>query len=150
MQGEKRTEMVRILREAVARIKDQGGSVGSAPGTANAMEQAPVTVFVSSAAGQQSPTGEKQSSNWGDIQAIGAAIQNMLLAAEELGIGSLWICDVYRAYDEYCRWLGQSEMVAAISFGYADEHPRCAPAQVGQRSYHLGRPLAHAMRFGQE
>jgi len=32
-----------------------------------------------------------------DVQSIGAAIQNMLLAALELGVGSLWICDVFYA-----------------------------------------------------
>ncbi len=30
-----------------------------------------------------------------EIQSIGAAIQNMLLAATELGLGSLWIADVF-------------------------------------------------------
>jgi len=30
-----------------------------------------------------------------NIQSIGAAIQNMVLAAQDLGIGSLWICDVF-------------------------------------------------------
>jgi nitroreductase len=127
VQGEKRAEMVRILREAVARVKGEGGNAGSAPGTANCMEQAPVTVFVCSAAAQQGPTGGKKSSDWGDVQAIGAAIQNMLLAAEELGIGSLWICDVFYAYAQFCEWLGQPELIAAVSFGYSDEQPAARP-----------------------
>ncbi len=59
-----------------------------------------------------------------NIQSIGAAIQNMLLAAVELGIGSLWVCDVFYAYEELCEWLGEEgEMIAAICLGFADESP---------------------------
>jgi nitroreductase len=59
-----------------------------------------------------------------DIQSIGAAIQNMLLAAEDQGLGSLWICDVFIAYEELCKWLDEKgELIAAVSFGYADESP---------------------------
>jgi nitroreductase len=59
-----------------------------------------------------------------DTQSIGAAIQNMLLAAQDLGVGSLWICDVFEAYEELCTWLGEpGQMVAAVSLGYADESP---------------------------
>ena len=35
-----------------------------------------------------------------NIQAIGAAIQNMILKATELGIGSLWICDIFACYQK--------------------------------------------------
>jgi len=42
-----------------------------------------------------------------DIQSVGAAIQNMLLAAVDLGLGSLWICDVFFGYEELCAWLGE-------------------------------------------
>ena len=62
------------------------------------------------------------------VQAIGAAIQNMLLAAQELGVGSLWICDVFYAYEELCAWLGETrQMIAAVSFGYPDESPGPRP-----------------------
>jgi nitroreductase len=48
----------------------------------------------------------------------------MLLAALDLGLGSLWICDVLYAYDALCDWLEQDrQMIAAISFGHPDEHP---------------------------
>jgi nitroreductase len=63
-----------------------------------------------------------------DVQSIGAAIQNMLLAAQESGLGSLWMCDVFYAYKELCAWLGQSgEMIAAVALGYADESPAARP-----------------------
>lgn len=63
-----------------------------------------------------------------NIQSIGAAIQNMLLAATEKGIGSLWICDIYFAYPELCKWLdSDGQLVAAVAFGYPKEFPNERP-----------------------
>ena len=63
-----------------------------------------------------------------NMQSIGAEIQNMSLTAVELGLGSLWICDVYFAYRELCEWLNtDSQLVAAISLGYPDEEPSRRP-----------------------
>ena len=42
----------------------------------------------------------------------------MALAATELGLGSLWICDTYFAYPELCEWLGSDgELLAANGRG---------------------------------
>jgi nitroreductase len=46
VQGDKRADMVRIMREGIARAKAQGENVGSSEGSADVMEQAPVTVFI--------------------------------------------------------------------------------------------------------
>ena len=63
-----------------------------------------------------------------DVQSIGAAIQNLLLAAQDLGLGTLWICDVFYAYDELCAWLGEThQMIAAVALGYPDEQPNPRP-----------------------
>ena len=128
---DKRAEMVRIMREAIARVGEQGGNTGSSKWTAKVMEQAPVTIFVfnpyaEGRAGEATP----DSAVWDivDGQSIGAAIQNMLLAAQELGVGSLWICDVFYAYKELCAWLGQTtQMIAAVSLGIPDEDPGPRP-----------------------
>ena len=59
-----------------------------------------------------------------DIQSVGAAIQNMLLAATGLGLGSLWICDVFENYDGFSSWIGnKKQLIAAVSLGFPDEHP---------------------------
>jgi nitroreductase len=128
---DKRAEMVGIMREGIARHKEQGMHIGSSEWTAKVMAQAPVTVFVFN---EEAESGEVPR-DVGDlmwllvnVQSIGAAIQNMLLAAQELGIGSLWICDVFYAYQDLCDWLGQTQqMVAAVSFGYPDEQPDPRP-----------------------
>lgn len=63
-----------------------------------------------------------------DIQSISAAVQNMLLEATHLGLGSLWICDFYFAYDEIKKWLEhEGELLAAVTLGYANEYPTKRP-----------------------
>ena len=122
-----RDEMVRTMRASLARLEEQSVDIGSAKWTANVMEQAPVTVFVFDA---HTPR-EKPPWEGGDfvnVQSIGAAIQNMLLAALDLGLGSLWICDVIYVYHDLCDWLNQEhQMIAAVSFGYPDEQPGPRP-----------------------
>jgi nitroreductase len=95
------------------------------------MAGAPLTVFVFNPDGKRPNlvhSVEQMLMDVVDIQSIGAAIQNMLLAAQDLGLGSLWICDVFSAYEELCDWLGEKgEMIAAIALGYAAEEPRPRP-----------------------
>lgn len=48
----------------------------------------------------------------------------MSLTATEMGLGSLWICDIFFAYDELSTWLNtDGELIAAMTIGYADEAP---------------------------
>jgi nitroreductase len=123
----KRPEMVKILREAIARAKAQGEDIGSSEWSTNVMEQAPVSIFVINPEGLPPWLAHSIDQNFSDVvdlQSAGAAIQNMLLAAQELGLGSLWVCDVFSAYEELLNWLGEKgEMIAAVSFGVADENP---------------------------
>lgn len=54
-----------------------------------------------------------------NIQAIGAAIQNMILKATDLGIGSLWICDIFACYQQVCEdYYKEGQLIAAIALGY--------------------------------
>ena len=131
VRGEGRAEMVRLMREGIERLKAEGIDVGSAAATTRAMEVAPVTVFVYNPEGKH-PWQERTSRDdiWElvDVQSVGAAIENMSLAAVALGLGSLWICDVFVAYEEFGKWLGQDgQLVAALSLGYPDESPGPRP-----------------------
>jgi F420 biosynthesis protein FbiB-like protein len=124
---DKRVEMMRVMREGMTRAEARGDAMGSSEGTASVMDQAPVTVFIFNPEGihpWEEHSVEQTFRDVVDIQSIGASIQNMLLAALDLGIGSLWICDVFYAYEELCSWLGEEcQMIAAVSFGYPDEDP---------------------------
>jgi len=131
VKGDKRAEMVRIMREGIAGSKSRGDDPGSSEWTVKVMEQAPVTVFIFNPQGvrpwQAHSTGQ-MFDDVVDIQSIGAAIQNMLLAAQDLGIGSLWMCDVFYAYEELSAWLGaEGEMIAAVALGYPNESPAARP-----------------------
>lgn len=99
--------------------------------TVEIMKQAPITIFILNKLGKsplENLSAEERFYEMANIQSIGAAIQNMSLAAVELGLGSLWICDVYFAYHELCEWLDtNSQLVAAISLGYPDEQPAKRP-----------------------
>lgn len=58
------------------------------------------------------------------VQAIGAAIQNMLLAAHELGLGSCWIGEILKNEDQVKELVGAAddlELMAVISFGYPNK-----------------------------
>jgi nitroreductase len=125
--GDQRAELVRLMRQGIANMRAQGFGIGSAEGSAAIIAQAPVTVFVFYAKGAppwQHHSVDQMFDDVVDIQSIGAAIQNMLLCAIDLGIGSLWICDVLFAYEELQTWLGErGEMIAAVSFGYPAESP---------------------------
>lgn len=127
VKGEKRAEMVEVMRQGIERTKAEGEDPGSSEWSAQVMEQAPVTIFVFNPDGLKpwlAHSIDQMFQDVVDIQSIGASIQNMLLAALDQGLGSLWICDVFVAYEELCTWLGESgEMIAAVSFGYPDENP---------------------------
>jgi nitroreductase len=130
--GEARSEMLRILREGIAQRKEDGVDPGSSEWTANCMEQAPATIFVFNGGAPES-SGPDEGGNVVDVQSIGGAIQTMLLAAQDMGLGTLWICDVFYAYRELQEWLGRKEqMIAAVSLGYADEAPDPRPRRPWQ------------------
>ncbi len=126
-----RAEMVAAMRAGLAARKSEGVPLGSSEWTVKIMEQAPVTIFIFNA-DEDDPFNSKDVgdvfANVVDVQSIGAAIQNMLLAAQEFGVGSLWICDVFYAYGELCAWLNeQHQLIAAVSLGYAEETPVARP-----------------------
>jgi len=125
VQGAKKTEAMELMWGALARREEQGAQLGSSKLTAGYMDQAPVFVFVFWSGPEENTLGLPQEF-WtiADVSSIGAAIQNMLLAAVDLGLGTLWICDVFYAYDELRQWLGrEDQMIAVIAIGYPDESP---------------------------
>ncbi len=131
VQGDKRQEMVEVMGKGINRLEADGVRSGSAKFTRKIMENAPVTIFVFN------PTSKhpllkrhvlEKYSDLVDIQSVGAAIQNMLLSAMAYGLGSLWICDIFYAYEEFCDWFGETgQMIAAVSLGYPDQEPNPRP-----------------------
>lgn len=105
--------------------------LGGAVHTLGIMRQAPVLIFIVNPMGRAlhaALTLEERVFELCNAQSVGAAVENMALAATELGLGSLWICDTYFAYPELCEWLGSDgELLAAMAVGYAQEAPPARP-----------------------
>jgi nitroreductase len=98
-------------------------NMGSAFGSCSVMEKAPVVIMVWNA-GEMGWETEKHS--------VAAAIQNMLLKAYSLGLGSLWIGDIFFTVEALEQHLGKPwKILAAVTLGY--------PAYVPQEPRN-GRP----------
>ena len=97
----------------IALLPQSRQHIAAAKYTVDIMAEAPVVVFVTNSLGKgifAELTPEERVYEICNIQSVSASIQNMLLAAAEKGIGSLWICDIYFAYEELCQWLDCDEL----------------------------------------
>lgn len=138
VEGIPKGEMIAAFRKGVENRKQENSLpprimelLPAVEHTIHCMEQAPVIIFAINPFGT-SPftklTAEQHLAELTCTQSISASIQNMLLAATEKKLGSLWICDIYFAYPELCQWLAtDGELVAAIALGYPGEQPTERP-----------------------
>ncbi|MBQ3584067.1 MAG: nitroreductase family protein [Lachnospiraceae bacterium] len=95
------------------------------------MEEAPIIIIVLNTNGK-TPFNEVNTDDRiteiCDTLSIGASIENILLKAEELGLGTLWIANTCFAYKELVTYLDTTkQLVGAIALGYANEHPLQRP-----------------------
>jgi nitroreductase len=59
-----------------------------------------------------------------DLMAIGACIQNMLLVAYSLGLGTCWLGEILNKKEELAKYLNLDddlEIMAVVTLGYPDE-----------------------------
>ncbi len=147
LEGEHATELAQRMRRRAHELAEQGEDSGSLAWTARAVAQSPVTIVVFNEA-PPSEIPPEFHSGWQFVmlQSIGGAIQTMLLAAQALGLGSLWICDILYLGDEVAEWLGHPDdtLVAAVSLGYANEAPPARPRRPWQEvtEWYKGTPAA--------
>ncbi|NIO37008.1 hypothetical protein GTO27_04825 [Candidatus Bathyarchaeota archaeon] len=91
-------------------------NLGSAFGSCSIMEEAPVVIMVWNA-GEMGWETEKHS--------VAAAVQNMLLKAYSLGLGSLWIGDIFFSVEALEQHLGKPwKLLAAVALGYPAYIPK--------------------------
>jgi nitroreductase len=112
--GEAKTRFLRFFDAELDRFIEEHGAeeAGSSKNSCRIMGEAPVLVVVWNS-GEHGWITEEHS--------VAAAIQNMLLRAYDLGLGSLWIGDVYYAYDGIRGYFGKGwKLSGAVSLGYAD------------------------------
>ncbi len=93
--------------------------VGSSYGSCAMMEEAPVTIMVWN-------TNER---GWTtEVHSVSAAIQNILLKAHSLGLGTCWIGDIFYTYEAIVAYFKKPwKLLAAITLGWADANPGPKP-----------------------
>lgn len=93
----------------------------SVKATAKVMKEAPILILVF----------KEKDANWttGDTLSIGACIENMILRATDLGLGSLWIRDIVYVAEEAAKLVNHEELElnSAISIGYSNQNPNSRP-----------------------
>ena len=111
--GKAKDDYNKMFRETLDGFIEKHGreEAGSAPWTLEIMEKAPVLLIVWNSNEYGWPSEE---------HSVAAAMQNVCLRAYDLGLGSLWIGDVFYAYPETCAYFGKEKwkLSGAISLGY--------------------------------
>lgn len=67
-----------------------------------------------------------------DLQAIGACIENMLLAVHDQGLGGVWLGEILKSGAQMKTFLGAPEgyeFMAALAVGYPEGRPPRAPVR---------------------
>lgn len=135
-------EEKRALLEAMARglerelhgqalLPASRAGLADAANTLRIMRKAPVLILALDACGDDPFGPSEGSARIADLVntlSMGAAIENLLLAAQELGLGALWIANTFFAYPELCACLDTPlRLVSAVALGYAGEEPPARP-----------------------
>lgn len=122
-----------ILREEseYATLPDSKKGIADAKNTWNIMMQAPILIVVLNSNGKNpfdKIDADSRIVEICDTLSIGASIENMLLKATEIGLGTLWIANTCYAYNELTEYLETThQLVGAVAVGYADEAPLQRP-----------------------
>lgn len=127
--GEAKMELLERVDSALQDAIANERPTGSLRRSLQSMREAPVLILVFNGVPR---TGLPQEVEYAkflvDTQSLGAAIQTMLLAAQSMGLGTLWICDVLYAAEQIRSFVGTGdELVAAVAMGLPAESPVARP-----------------------
>lgn len=114
-------ELTDLFRRELELVSNRIGreNMGSSFSSCSIMEQAPVVIMVWNA-------GER---GWEtEVHSVAAAIQNMLLKAYALGLGTVWIGDIFYTLDALKKHLGKPwKLMAAVALGWPAHTPEPRP-----------------------
>jgi nitroreductase len=145
LEGKTKEHIAHLMDQGADRFEQRGLFIGSVRISATVVRQVPVLVVISNASPMSGgisniistvlTTGGDTEETWNriipfvdEVLSIGAAFQNMCLAAHALGIGSLWIGDIFIAWKDVCAVLGiKGDLMGAVSLGYANTTPPARP-----------------------
>lgn len=117
--------------KGVTNLPKSRQGLADARNTLRIMQEASIIIIVLNTNGKSpflSVDNDERITEICDSLSIGASIENMLLAAEEMGLGTLWIANTCFAYAELVSYLNtEAQLVGAIALGYANERPSQRP-----------------------
>ena len=143
--GKKKTQLLEAMETGVKRERKGDAKLSTyfsdprygnfvIANTLHTLRAAPVIIIVINPYGKdpfEHATAQERVTEIIDSLSIGAAVENMLLKAQALGIGSLWVGESFWAYSELMQYLNEpGQLVCAIALGYADESPAARPRKV--------------------
>lgn len=130
LENDKKNEFVEILTDVLKKMNENGKKTSTFKRTIGCIRRSNAIILVFNANSDHRESFKStEDFDWiVDIQSIGAAIQNMVLMAHALGLGALWVCDIFYAEKEIYSWLNrEGGLVGGVCLGYADESPNARP-----------------------
>jgi len=123
-----------VVREGVSGAETDPGRRKMLAGVAHTlrvMKQAPVLIGIVRPGGTD-PFGEVSGfdrvTELLEAVSVGAAVENMLLEACAMGLGTLWIGYTFLTYDAVCNALEISgQLLGVVALGWPDENPAPRP-----------------------
>lgn len=119
--GNAKNDLTDLFRRELERVCERIGrkNMGSSFSSCRIMEEAPVVIMVWNAGEMGGET---------EIHSVAAAIQNMLLKAYALGLGTLWIGDIFYTLEALKQHLGKPwKPMAAVALGWPAGFPEPRP-----------------------
>ena len=139
--GESKKELLGEMEKGINReenekafLPESRNGLADARNTLKIMYEAPVIIMVMNTNGKdpfEPVNTDDRITEICDTLSIGASIENMLLKATELNLGTLWIANTCFAYRELTEYLGEKgQLTGAIALGYPDENPHQRPRKM--------------------
>lgn len=136
--GERKAQLLEIMQKGLEReqkreamLPASGYGLPDAFHTLEIMKKAPIIIMVVNPYGKNPFSGITADDRFTEIidsLSVGASIQNMLLKAQALGLGTLWVGNTCFAYAELIEYMGiEGQLMGAVALGYADEEPAVRP-----------------------
>lgn len=136
--GKKKTDILETMKVGIQREIDGEGllsesrwGLADAMNTMRIMKQASVIIFVfdeefTSPFQEIGP--DRHVTELVNTLSIGAAVENMILKATQIGLGTLWIGNTFYAYRELRKILQTDrQLLGAVAVGIANEDPQPRP-----------------------
>lgn len=136
--GAVKDELVQVMRQGIenekkthALMPEWAFAIPDAENTVRVMGEAPCLIVVLNTNGKTPFTAidnEKRIVEICDSLSIGAAIENMILAATEHDLGTLWIANTCFAYNDIVEYLNtEDQLIGIVAVGHSAEAPTKRP-----------------------